>query len=120
MRPPGIEPGSIVPQTTVLSVKLWAPRTGVIIPQKITYNKPMTWFIYILQCADKSLYTGITNDLEKRLVAHNDGKGAKYTKVRLPVKIVYQKKVKTRSEALIEEAVMKKLTRQEKLNLIKL
>lgn len=76
------------------------------------------WNVYILRCADKSLYTGVTNNIEKRLKAHNDGKGAKYTKARRPVVVVYQEPAANRSEAQKREAVIKKLSRTEKLDLI--
>jgi|TARA_B100000700_G_scaffold260037_1_gene295272 putative endonuclease len=70
-----------------------------------------------LECNDQSLYTGITNDLKKRIIAHNSGKGAKYTKARLPVKLVYKESCKTKSDSLKREFEIKKLKRIEKLNL---
>lgn len=76
-------------------------------------------YVYIVRCSDGSLYTGWTNDLKNRIKAHNDGKGAKYTKSRLPVKLVYSEIFETKSEALSREAKIKKLTRKEKLELIK-
>lgn len=77
------------------------------------------WLVYILECNDKTLYTGITNDLEKRLQQHNNGKdGAKYTRVRRPVKCVYQEVQKNRSEATKREFAIKKITRAKKLKLI--
>ena len=77
------------------------------------------YYLYILKCADKTLYTGITTDLKRRLVEHNSGKlGAKYTHSRRPVKLVYSRSLKDRSEATREEARIKKLTRAEKLLLI--
>ena len=77
------------------------------------------YFVYILKCNDGSLYTGITTDLERRIDEHNSSKlGAKYTKVRRPVKLAYQKKFADRSTAMIEEARIKKLTRSEKLKII--
>jgi len=75
-------------------------------------------FVYILVCEDDTLYCGYTNDLEARLQAHNSGKGAKYTKSRLPVRMVYHESFETKSEALKREAAIKKLTRNEKLKLI--
>lgn len=79
----------------------------------------MSWYVYILRCADDSLYTGITTDIERREVEHNESKvGAKYTKVRRPVRMVYQKKCKDRSDAATREAAIKKLTRSEKLELL--
>lgn len=78
------------------------------------------YHLYILRCADKTLYTGITVDLERRINEHNDSKlGAKYTKARRPVKLVYFKEFENRSEATKEEIRIKKLTREEKLTLIK-
>jgi putative endonuclease len=77
------------------------------------------YLVYILECADGSLYTGITNDLEKRLIAHNSGKnGARYTRGRRPVRLVYSEGCKDRGDALKREAVLKKLSRAEKLRLI--
>ena len=78
----------------------------------------MLWVVYILKCADGSLYTGITNNLKKRVLAHQEGKGAKYTKGRLPLKVIYHEKLPNRSEALKREIVIKGLDRLEKLKLI--
>lgn len=78
----------------------------------------MDWSIYILKCADGTLYTGITNDPTKRLKQHNSGKGAKYTATRLPVEMVWVEAVASRSEALKREFELKQLTRAEKLQLI--
>ena len=78
------------------------------------------FYVYILECADKTLYTGYTNDLEKRLKAHNEGKGAKYTKNRLPVKIVYHEEFDDKKEAMSREWFIKhRMTREEKVKLIK-
>lgn len=76
------------------------------------------WVVYILECRDSSMYTGITNDLEERVRQHNLKKGAKYTKSRLPVKVVYRCFAENRSEASKVEAAIKKLTRQQKLQLV--
>lgn len=77
------------------------------------------WYIYMLRCADDSLYTGITNDLKRRVEEHNDPKkGAKYTRPRQPVTLVYTEIAGTRSEALIREAAIKKLSRAQKLLLV--
>jgi putative endonuclease len=77
------------------------------------------YYLYILQCADKTLYTGITTDLRRRVAEHNEKKlGAKYTSSRQPVKLTYSKKFKNRSAASKEEARIKKLKRSEKLALI--
>lgn len=75
-------------------------------------------YTYILKCKDGTLYTGWTNNLEKRLADHNAGKGAKYTKSRLPVEIVYHETFETKEEAMRREYAIKQLTRQEKLKLI--
>ncbi len=77
------------------------------------------YYLYILKCADKTLYTGITVDLERRLVEHNSSKlGARYTKPRRPVKIIYSRRFRNRSNAMKEEARIKKLSREEKLQMI--
>ncbi len=78
----------------------------------------MTAFTYILKCADGTLYTGWTNDIEKRLAAHNAGKGAKYTRSRRPVELVYCEKYETKEEAMSRECAIKKLTRAQKESLI--
>jgi putative endonuclease len=78
----------------------------------------MSWYVYILKCADSTLYSGITNDLEQRLKAHNAKKGAKYTASRLPVTLVWQEAVTDKSTALKREYELKKLSRAEKLKLI--
>jgi len=77
------------------------------------------YYLYILKCADKSLYTGIAVDVAKRVIEHNSSHlGAKYTRGRRPVKVVYTKAFATRSEALKEEARIKKLSRAQKLRSI--
>ena len=75
------------------------------------------WQVYILECADGSLYTGIARNLDERIAAHNNGTGAKYTRGRGPVKLVYQENVTSRSIALRREITIKKLTRADKLRL---
>jgi putative endonuclease len=78
------------------------------------------YLVYILECADKSLYTGSTNDLEKRLYKHNNLKsGAHYTKIRRPVILKYREEVETYKEARAREGEIKRMNRAEKLNLIK-
>lgn len=79
----------------------------------------MEWTVYILKCADNSLYTGITNNLPRRIAQHECGKGAKYTRNRGPLELVYEEPSEDRSEASKREAVIKKLTRVEKLALIR-
>lgn len=76
------------------------------------------WYVYILQCADRSLYTGIAKDLSARIHIHNQGKGAKYTRARLPVVLVYQELAKARGLALQREIEIKRLGRAAKLRLI--
>ncbi len=79
----------------------------------------MVYYVYIVQCSDNSLYTGITVDLERRIYEHNSSdKGAKYTKIRRPVFLVYDEKCDNRSSALKREYAIKKLTRTEKLRII--
>jgi hypothetical protein len=75
-------------------------------------------YVYILRCADGSLYTGWTNDLEKRVKTHNAGKGAKYTKTRLPVELVYYEEYEEKGEALSREISIKKLKKTAKEKLI--
>ncbi|MEZ4200006.1 MAG: GIY-YIG nuclease family protein [Candidatus Paceibacterota bacterium] len=82
----------------------------------------MAWYVYILECADDTLYTGVTTDMKRRLSEHNGtppGKGAKYTAARRPVHVVYQKRCKNRSYAQKAEATLRKLSRSEKQELIK-
>ena len=76
------------------------------------------WYLYILECADGTLYTGITLDLERRLGEHNGGQGAKYTRARLPVKMVYHIEVADRSRASKMEYRVKKMPRAKKLEII--
>lgn len=76
------------------------------------------YYTYILECADKTLYCGYTNDVEARVHVHNEGEGAKYTRPRLPVRAVYVEAFETRSEAMSREARIKRLTRAQKLALI--
>ena len=79
----------------------------------------MGWTVYILRCGDGSLYTGITNDVARRLDRHGKGVGAAYTRSRLPVKLVFQETAADRGAALRREAALKKLTRREKLQLVR-
>jgi predicted GIY-YIG superfamily endonuclease len=83
-------------------------------------KKQSDWVVYILECSDKTLYTGITNNIEKRVEQHNHGQeAAKYTRARRPVKCVYKEVHKNRSEATKRELAIKQLARAEKLKLIK-
>ena len=75
-------------------------------------------YTYILRCSDGSLYTGWTNDLDRRLKAHNAGRGAKYTRTRLPVELIWFEEHETRHAAMSREWHIKRLTREEKLRLI--
>lgn len=79
----------------------------------------MPYFVYILECSDSTLYTGITTDVQKRLHEHNSTqKGAKYTKIRRPVKLLHVEELEDRSSASKREYAIKKLKREEKLALI--
>jgi len=75
------------------------------------------WYVYILRCSDDTLYTGITNNLERRIKQHNEGKGAKYTRGRGPVALVKSIECASKSEALKLEFKIKKLSKEEKLKL---
>lgn len=75
-------------------------------------------YVYILECVDGTLYTGYTNNLDKRIKVHNKGKGAKYTRARLPVKLVYYEELTTKSQALKREYAIKSMNRQDKIELI--
>ena len=78
----------------------------------------MKHYCYLVKTSEDTLYCGYTNDLNKRIAAHNNGKGAKYTKTRLPVKLVYSEEFDNKSEAMKREWQIKQLTRKEKLKLI--
>ena len=78
----------------------------------------MGYLVYILRCGDGTLYTGCTNDLDRRLRAHQAGRGAKYTRSRLPVELVYREAVPDRSAALRREAAIKRMDRRAKLALV--
>ncbi|MBM4353359.1 MAG: GIY-YIG nuclease family protein [Deltaproteobacteria bacterium] len=77
-----------------------------------------SWHVYILLCCDGTLYTGITNDLDKRVKAHNEGHGARYTRTRRPVDLVYRETAESRSAATVREAVIKRMSRKRKLEMI--
>lgn len=79
---------------------------------------PMPWFVYVVRCGDGSLYTGIATDVEARVGVHNDGRGARYTRSRRPVTLVYMERRRSRSSALKRELAIKGLPRVEKLALI--
>lgn len=78
----------------------------------------MGWYVYMLRCGDGSLYTGMTDDVDRRLAAHRAGKGAKYTRGRGPLELVYRESAPDRSAALRREAQLKRLSRADKLALI--
>lgn len=77
-----------------------------------------TWSVYIVRCADGTLYTGISNDVERRVDLHNQGKGARYTRGRLPVTLMYQEPVGARAQAARREAAIKRMSRAAKLALV--
>lgn len=76
------------------------------------------WYLYILECIDGTFYTGVTKDLSRRLEEHNSGKGARYTRARVPVRMVYQETCSSRSAALIRECAVKALPRKQKKLLV--
>ena len=78
----------------------------------------MNYYVYILRCADGTLYTGITNDIARRVAIHNSGKGARYTRGRLPVEVVYLETCVDKIHALQREYEIKRMTKKEKLRLI--
>ena len=90
--------------------------TGGLAP---TCGPRWTWYMYVLECADDTLYCGSTNQLDRRIKQHQDGKGAKYTRGRLPVKMVFSMERANRSEAQKAEAAFKKLGRGQKLAAIR-
>jgi predicted GIY-YIG superfamily endonuclease len=85
-------------------------------------KKPLDelWFVYIVRCADGSLYTGITKDVKRRCRQHNDGTASRYTRSRRPTKLVWQETQPSRGSALKREAAIKAMTRRDKLALIRL
>jgi putative endonuclease len=82
-------------------------------------NRRKTWFLYILKCRDGTLYTGITNDIQRRLRMHNDGTASRYTRSRLPVKLVYREPCRNRSDALRKEWALKRFPKREKEHYIR-
>jgi putative endonuclease len=79
----------------------------------------LSWTVYVLCCGDGSLYTGMTNDLSRRLSMHRSGRGGAYTRSRLPVRLVYSERRRSRSAALRREAQLKRLPRSAKLALVR-
>jgi len=88
-------------------------------PAKTKKNKGGLWYLYVLQCGDNTLYTGITNDLARRIKQHNNGTASRYTRSRLPVALAYQEQCRGRSSALKKEYAVKQLSRKEKEKYIK-
>ncbi len=84
----------------------------------MTNTSDGVWFVYLLRCAEGSLYTGITNDVSRRCEQHNAGTASRYTRSRLPIRLVYEEVLTSRSLALKREAAMKALSRMEKESLI--
>jgi len=80
--------------------------------------KDKLWLVYILQCKDSSFYTGITNDIQERIATHNSGEGAKYTRARIPVRLVYQETCSDKSIARKREIEIKGWTREKKEKLV--
>ncbi len=77
-----------------------------------------SWFVYVVACRDGSLYTGISTDVEARILRHNDGRGARYTRARRPVRLLYVERKRNRSNALRREAAIKLLSRAQKMELV--
>ena len=87
-------------------------------PKPAARKQSKRWFVYLLKCGDGTLYCGITNDLEKRIAAHNCGKGARYTRTRGPVLVVWTRRCNSRSKALQIEYATKQLSKAQKLKMI--
>jgi len=87
--------------------------------RKALSDMEQKWVVYILRCSDDTLYTGITDDIERRVSAHNAGKGAKYTRGRAPVSVCYREYCVKKSDALRRECEIKSLTREQRIALIK-
>jgi predicted GIY-YIG superfamily endonuclease len=93
-------------------------RANLDAPRPLPRRASTRWLVYLLRCSDGSLYTGITNDLPKRLKAHAAGRASKYTRSRLPVKLAYSEPRKSKSAALKRELAIKRLRRAEKDRLV--
>ena len=92
---------------------------GMRAKEKGTRKRPREkWFLYILKCADLSLYTGITKDIARRFKMHSEGKAARYTRTRRPLEVVYQETCRSRTQALTRECTVKALPKAKKLALI--
>ena len=92
--------------------------SGLITLAELAKSKESSWCVYILKCSDNTYYTGISNDIKRRIQQHETNKGAKYTKGRGPFSLVYQDKCKDRSDASRKECVIKKLPLAKKISLI--
>lgn len=88
--------------------------------KKLSQSESEQWYVYILECSDKTLYVGITNNLDRRISKHNNGTGAKYTKGRAPVTLLKYFIVNSKSEALKLEIKIKKMSRKDKIELKKI
>lgn len=86
--------------------------------EQIQINSNMPHFVYVIRCSDNSLYTGYTTDVDRRVGEHNSGNGAKYTRSRTPVDLVYTEEYNTKSEAMSREYEIKQLTKEQKENLV--
>jgi predicted GIY-YIG superfamily endonuclease len=95
------------------------PRYFILMQKKVRKPKDDSWFVYILRCADSSLYTGINKDVNRRCQQHNAGTASRYTRSRRPVKLVCQQVQPSQSAALKREAAIKAMTRKEKLAMIR-
>ena len=96
-------------------VRQWAEAAQVVNLRLVLVS---SYFVYMVRCGDGSLYTGWTTDIETRVAGHNAGKGAKYTRSRLPVELIYSEKLTSKEDAMKREYAIKKLSRREKMNLI--
>lgn len=81
-------------------------------------KKREKWFVYMIRCCDLSLYTGIAKDIEKRFKKHSEGKGARYTRSRRPLEIVYRETCRSRTEALVRECAVKAMPKPKKITLV--
>ncbi len=92
--------------------------SGLMTLAELAKSKQQSWFVYILLCSDNTLYTGITNNIDKRLEDHQRGVGAKYTKGRSPMSLLFKEKHPNRSSASKRESEIKSLTKKQKLTLL--
>tara|TARA_B110000444_G_scaffold44942_1_gene40846 strand:- start:8690 stop:8992 length:303 start_codon:yes stop_codon:yes gene_type:complete len=92
--------------------------SGLMTLAELAKSKQQSWFVYILLCSDNTLYTGITNNIDKRLEDHQRGVGAKYTKGRSPISLLFKEKHPNRSSASKRESEIKSLTKKQKLTLL--